>query len=469
MTWVNLFSVNRLDLGDIGTLKDINHGQGGTDGVRHVLAVFACLGRLFMRDSLMAVDTGAQTCSPGQVGRHGPPVRALVYKPRPGNVSMRASTFLLRFGARTGRECLNFRQSRMRLFCVAALRACPAQGNQAVMMILFRRALIPLVLLLAAGTIWFFMGRGEKITVAGIARGAIAEAVYATGSVEPLTWAKVLPLVRARIIDHCRCEGKSVKKGDVLARLDDTAPQADLKQAEARRGFSAAEFARQNDLFARGITTKQALERAQAELLQGDRQIDALKARLRDYLLLSPADGMVLRSDAQVGDIPATTDTLFTVGEPLPLRVVGEVNEEDIARITLGQRALLRNEGFGGRALESSVAAITPKGDPAAKTFRIYLALPGDTPLRIGMNVEANIVIADKKDVLLAPAEAVRDAGTPKAQVFVVSGGALRAVAVTTGIRGTRFIEISGDIKEGDRLAAPLKPEFRDGLAVRVK
>lgn len=337
------------------------------------------------------------------------------------------------------------------------------------MILLSKRVLIPLALLLAAGGSYYAMRRGEAIATGKVSRGTIAEAVYATGNVEPLIWAKVLPLVRARIVDHCRCEGKTVKKGDILARLDDTALQAELKQAEARRSFSASEFARQSDLFSRGITTKQALERSQSDLVQVDRQIDALKARLRDYLLLAPADGMVLRSDAQVGDIPATTETLFTVGEPAPLRIVGEVNEEDITRITPGQRALLRNEGFANRPLESRVAAITPKGDPAAKTFRIYLTLPADTPLRIGMNVEANIIIAEKTDVLLAPAESVRDAGTPRAQVFLVAGETLKAVPVTTGIRGARFLEVEGDLKAGDRLAAPLKPHFRDGLSVHVK
>lgn len=331
------------------------------------------------------------------------------------------------------------------------------------------RVLIPLLLALAAAAGWYWLGRGEPVGMVKVTRGSIAEAVYATGAVEPVTWAKVLPLVRARIVEHCRCEGKRVKKGDVLARLDDSGPQADLKQVQAKRDFAAAELARQSDLFARGITTKQAQERAQSDLAQIDRQMDSLKARLRDYLLLSPADGVVLRSDAQVGDIPATTDTLFTVGEPAPLQIVGEVNEEDIPRIRPGQRALLRNEGYAATPLEATLATITPKGDAAAKTFRVYFSLPAETPLRIGMNVEANILIAEKKDVLLAPSEAIRDPGTPKATVFAVQGGKLRARAITTGLRGARSWEVTEGVAEGEVLAAPFKPEFRDGLAVRQK
>lgn len=337
------------------------------------------------------------------------------------------------------------------------------------MMFASPRVWIPALLLIGAAAGWYFLMRGEPVGSVKVTRGSIAEAVYATGAVEPVTWAKVLPLVRARIVEHCRCEGKRVRKGDVLARLDDSGPQADLKQVQAKRDFSAAELARQNDLFSRGITTRQAQERAQSDLAQIDRQMDSLKARLRDYLLLSPADGVVLRSDAQVGDIPATTDTLFTVGEPAPLQVVGEVNEEDIPRIRPGQRALLRNEGFASTPLEATLSTITPKGDAAAKTFRVYLALPDQTPLRIGMNVEANIIIAEKKDVLLAPSEAIRDPGTPKASVFAIEGGKLRARPLTTGLRGARNWEVASGVSEGDVLAAPLKPDFRDGLAVRPK
>ena len=70
-----------------------------------------------------------------------------------------------------------------------------------------------LVLALAAAAFWLL--RGPLITVAPLTRGAAAEIVYATGAVEPETWSRSTPLVRGRIIERCRCEGKAVKAGDV--------------------------------------------------------------------------------------------------------------------------------------------------------------------------------------------------------------------------------------------------------------
>jgi multidrug efflux pump subunit AcrA (membrane-fusion protein) len=187
-----------------------------------------------------------------------------------------------------------------------------------------------------------------------------------------------------------------------------------------------------------------------------DSQIAALRARLTDYLLVAPKEGIVLRADGQVGDIPVTTDVLFWVGQPKPLQVIADVNEEDIAKVMVGQTALLRNDGFPNGALRATVSSITPKGDPLTKTFRAYLALPEESPLRIGMSVEANIIIREKRAVLLVPAEAIRNAGG-KASVFTVENGKLKQVPVETGIRGSRLVEVtSGSSFEDDAAEAPV-------------
>ena len=54
-----------------------------------------------------------------------------------------------------------------------------------------------------------------------------------------------------------------------------------------------------------------------------------------------------------------------------------------------------------------TVSQITPKGDPTRKTFRVYLRLPQDTPLRIGMSVEVNIIFREKPSAIVVPAEAI--------------------------------------------------------------
>ena len=96
-------------------------------------------------------------------------------------------------------------------------------------------------------------------------------------------------------------------------------------------------------------------------------------------------------------------EILFWIGQPSPLQLVAEVNEEDIPKVSEGQTALIKADAFPDRELTAQVSRITPKGDPVLKNYRVYLDLPRDTPLRIGMTAEINIVTAEKTDALLLP------------------------------------------------------------------
>ena len=73
-------------------------------------------------------------------------------------------------------------------------------------------------------------------------RGTAVEIVYATGAVEPVRWAKVTSLIRDRIVEICYCEGKTVAKGDVLARLDDREPRAHCTSSERARSSPSARW-----------------------------------------------------------------------------------------------------------------------------------------------------------------------------------------------------------------------------------
>jgi RND family efflux transporter MFP subunit len=320
-----------------------------------------------------------------------------------------------------------------------------------------------LVLLLAGGAFWWHFGQGLRVAAAPAVRGTAVEIVYATGGVEPVRWAKVASLIRDRIVDICDCEGKSVAKGDVLARLDDREVQAQLKELKAREDFLRREMSRVSELIARGAATTQSFERASMDLQQVEAQIMVQFEKIKEYTILSPMNGVVLRRDGQIGEIAEVGQVLFRVGEPTPLQVVAEVNEEDIPRVALGQTVLFRTDAFPGRRLEGKISDITPMGDVTAKTFRIKAALPADTPLKPGMSVEANVVTREKPNALLIPADALQDNA-----VFVVDGGRVRKRVVTIGIRGTRAVEVLSGLKDGERVASPAATDLKDGARVRV-
>jgi membrane fusion protein (multidrug efflux system) len=328
-----------------------------------------------------------------------------------------------------------------------------------------RQILIAVLIVLVAGAAagWWRLGRGPQVAAVAAVRGIAVEIVYATGGVEPVRWAKVASVIRDRIIEICDCEGKTVAKGDVLVRLDSRQVEAGLKELKAREDFLKREMSRVSELITRGSATAQAHERAAMDLQTVQGLISVQTEIIADYTIVAPMNGVVLRRDGEIGEIAEAGQILFRIGVPKPLQVVAEVNEEDIPRVALGQTVLFRTDAFPDRRLEGKVSEITPMGDIAAKTFRVKIALPDDTPLKPGMSVEANIVTREKPNALLIPADALKGN-----VVFVIDGTRTHKRDVTAGIRGTRTAEILSGLSEGERVASPAATDLRDGARVRI-
>jgi RND family efflux transporter MFP subunit len=304
----------------------------------------------------------------------------------------------------------------------------------------------------------------QTVTTSVATMAPVSEAIYGTGTVEPARWAKVVPLQRRRLVDLCTCEGQTVKAGQVLGRQDDAEERSALNELQissqqAQRDLDRAEKDRtKND------ATQKEYEQRWTQAEEYKSRIAAQQVRIDQLVLRAPLDGMVLRRDGGVGDVVGPTDVLFWVGPPLPMQVVAEVNEEEINRIAVGQKAFLRSEAFPGMALRASVSQITPKGDPTRKTFRVYLLLPNDTPLRIGMSVEANIIFREKSSAIVVPAEAVSGDA-----VQIVNNGKLERVPVRVGIRGSRNVEVIGDVSRGMAVLSPARSDLAEGTRVRAE
>jgi RND family efflux transporter MFP subunit len=316
--------------------------------------------------------------------------------------------------------------------------------------------------ILTAAAVWRW--RAPEVAVVQPTRGNAAAVVYATGLVEPRSWAKVAALQRKRIVEMCDCEGKTVRKGDVLARLDDIEERAVLSEIEARVNRTKEDVDRLKGLLDRNVTSRVAYDDKLTLLRELEARVRAQKDRIFDLELRAPIDGVVLRRDGEVGELTGTgpNDILFWVGQPKPLRIVAEVNEDDIAKIKPNQKVLLRHEGFPGAPISATVDDVTLKGDPATKTFRVYFALPDTTPLMIGMSVEANIIVREVTDTWLIPATAVSNNG-----VWVVVSGRLERRPVVTGIKSDRMVEILSGIAPDERVVSSPLTNPKEGQAVR--
>jgi len=332
-----------------------------------------------------------------------------------------------------------------------------------------RRLLRPLVLLLllalAGGGGWAWkQGGTPQVETTRLRRGPAVEAVYATGTVEAEVWARIPPVISGRIAEVLAHEGERVRAGQPLARLDDRQAHAKVAELEAKAAYLREAAERSAILVARGVRSRDAYDKDRSDYDQVAASIRAARQQRSDLLVTSPIDGVVLRRDGEPGELAETSDALFWVGALRPLRLTAEVDEEDIPRVRVGQKVLIKADAFPDTVLEAKVDRITPKGDPVNKTFRVRALLPDDSPLLIGMTTEINIIVAEHPDAWLCPASALVDGG-----VLAVENGVVVAHPLRLGIRGRTLVEVLDGIAPDTPFLAAPPPGLKPGDRVRIK
>lgn len=322
--------------------------------------------------------------------------------------------------------------------------------------------LIALLLLAAGGwAAWRWLGP-IAVETARPSRGPAVRAVYAAGTVEPTVMLPIAPRSAGRLMELHVDEGARVREGQVLARLEDVDLKKSVDELEARALFAKAQFDRAQTLLDRGLGTVLERDRARSEWQAANAAVARARA-LRGFMTLTaPADGEILQRDGEIGQVIPANQPIFYFSRPEPLRIEAEVDEEDILLVHPGQQVLIRAPALPERVLDGRVTEITPKGNPVTRGYRVRIGFEGETPLRIGMTAEVNIVVAERPDALLVPATAVRDG-----QVWVVRDGRLHRQPVQTGFGGETRLEILSGLTENDTFVVHPSAGLAEGRRVR--
>jgi len=330
-----------------------------------------------------------------------------------------------------------------------------------------RRHLVRWAALLAlpcigAGAI-YWLAAPPSIAVVHPRRGPAVQAVYATGTVEPTVMVPIAARNMARLVELAADEGSTVAKGQVLAKLEDDDLRRAVEVTEAEERYAKAELDRLAVLVERQVVARSAYDRAKADWEKARAAAARAAAEAGFLELRAPADGIVIRRDGEIGQMIGANQTVFWLSCCAPLRISAEVDEEDIAQVRPGQEVLIRADALPGQTFHGQVLAVTPKGDPVARSYRVRISLAADTPLMIGMTTETNIVLRRGDNALLVPAGSVQ-----QDTVWRVQDGRLSPQKVTVGAKGTAEVEILEGLGDGDWIVAAPSPNLKPGQQVRA-
>ena len=305
-----------------------------------------------------------------------------------------------------------------------------------------------------------------QVPVAALQLAPVATGFELDGVVQPVRQSTVAAQANGRVLSLLVRVGDRVKRGQLLATIDDREAQtgvqrsqAQLAQAQAELFNAQASFERTRDLQARGFLSAAALDAAQAQLKTTQAVRDQADAGLRQSALAqgftrvtAPFDGWVLQTQAEAGDLAVPGKPLLTLYAPLPLRVVVQV---PVSRAGAARSAsLLEILLPDGRWVKPAAKSTVPSADPVSQTveWRLELTAESAKALLPGQQVRVRFAGAQVSR-LLAPVGSVLRRGELTA-VYVVSGKgfALRTVRLGAS-HGAQGVEILAGLAEGERIA----------------
>lgn len=263
--------------------------------------------------------------------------------------------------------------------------------------------------------------------------------------------------------------GDEVSAGALLARVEDTAWQARLREAEAMVGKAEADEARARDLLASRIVSAVEYEtmKTNAEVARARR--DSLRITLAQARVAAPIRGAVARRHVSAGEYVRPGSPLYSLIEVDPLKLRGEVPERFAPELATGQAVQVRVDAFPGVVFPGRISRVSPASNPQNRSVGIEARVDNaDRRLKPGFFGNAAVVTRSDDRALMVPQEAVVTfAGVSK--VFRIVGEEAQAREVTLGSRGEAgLVEIIQGLERGDRVAVSGHARLEDGSTVQV-
>jgi RND family efflux transporter MFP subunit len=374
---------------------------------------------------------------------------------------------------------------------------------------------VAVLVLVVAGLAATFALRGQAATVetstaVTAASSSDAAVLQATGYVVARRQATISAQIIGTLTEVSVDEGAHVKQGQILARLDPTAYQAQLDSTRAQYAAAQASVtkaravlkqdranaARMNDVVDRGYVSKQAAEQANTQVATDAAALDvaitqakAAKDQMRaaevnlDFTVIrAPFAGVVTAKGAEVGEIvsPYTAGGggiaggLATIVDMNSLEVDVDVNESYISRVKPGMPVEAILDAYPDWKIPAHVIAIIPSADRSKATVKVRIALDKKDP-RILPEMGVRVSFLEKSGenhqplpgVLVPKSAVVKRDG--KDVVFVVKDGHAQQMSITAGADFSDMKQVTQGLDAGAEVVTTPPADLKDGEKVQVK
>jgi membrane fusion protein, multidrug efflux system len=306
--------------------------------------------------------------------------------------------------------------------------------------------------------------------------------IMAVGTLKPFDEVIISPEVDGIIKTVNIDEGRIVKKGDVLAeindidfKLDQERAQAGLKQAEASLTNTKTEYQRKETLLKEELVTRQQFDDVSTRLIIASSDLDRARAtmslarqRLSKTRIISPVNGAVKEKKLTTGDFARASVPLASIIIIDPLKLVFSIGEKDVTRIKISQEVTFTIDTFKDREFKGKVSTIYPGLDEKSRTLTIEALVPnGNFSLKAGFFAQVKVYTEIGKETVLIPTTAIVY-DELKSKVFILDGDTAREIVVKPGETYGDMIEILEGLSGGEKIVIVGQNTLAGGVKVNV-
>ena len=334
------------------------------------------------------------------------------------------------------------------------------------------------------------------VELAPASRHEVVDYITVVGNLVGEATIDIVPRVAGRIDSVPVKLGDRVRKGQLVAKIEDRELREQINQAQATLEVNKANVVqRENELqvqknalervkatFDKGLTARQMLEDAEAryhaamsqvnvakaQQSQTQFRIDELRITLSNTSVVSPVDGFVSRRNLDAGAFSGANTVILQVVDIDTVRLVANLIEKGFRKVVPGVEASVQVDTFAGEDFKGRVSRVAPIFDPATRTAQMEIEVPNPGyRLKPGMYARVRLTLERRPDALTVPRNALVDVDGRRG-VFVVKDQAAKFVETQTGLSDGDRVEILGGITEGTQVIPPGALALRDGDRVAL-
>jgi len=312
-------------------------------------------------------------------------------------------------------------------------------------------------------------GGGQPLLASGyvIVPTQMNELIYSTGSLIPDEEVELSFEAAGKVVGIFFKEGTRVKKGELLAKINDRPLQAELLKLQAQRKLSEEREFRQRQLLDRDAISRESYDQVATELQSLEADILLVLARISETELRAPFDGIVGLRMVSEGAFATTQTKIVQLVKISPLKIEFSIPERYAGEVTPGYPITFVIDGIQ-KSFTAEVYAVAPKVDVDTRTIVARAYYPNkNEELKPGRFASVRALLSKIDNTISVPTQAI----IPEMEgekVFIIKNGLAKEVKVTLGLRTESHVQIQKGLNFGDTLLTTAILQLRQGIPVQL-